>query len=472
MQFVNNIYFDNIQDHILQELHSAQNSVRIAVAWFTDRILFGTLCDLATNGVSVEIVLNDDDINRNNLDFSLLEALGGLVIWAGDAGLPSFTMHHKFCIIDEIVVITGSYNWSKNAQTNHENILVVKGDAKLIEDCLKEFNRLKNQYGEPEPILSTEEEEESIAIGLEAIIARLRMLLLVLPLGDSQELELYLKIFKEKLPSKLPKEWETLDTICTCIAQREYARAVQEIECFLSKFNGISLHAPLLGALRLEIKLLEAEVAALESEKGDIQQLLYRFEAQLQQRLGDLLREIVWLEAMLAEKEARKDSRQAPKADAAKQRYEQLQTQLNTPFLPLLSEPDQQDLKELYRKAVRKCHPDLYNGMDETMKQQAEAILKQLNEAYKTNDLAQVRHLWNLLEQGLLPDVNTELTEEASLQARVLFLKKRKEELERAIQSLKAQQNYVLATTQDWDLYFDTVRPELEARLNQLRKSQ
>ncbi|TAE00475.1 MAG: hypothetical protein EAZ97_05805 [Bacteroidetes bacterium] len=33
-------------------------------------------------------------------------------------------MHNKFCVIDSDIVLTGSYNWTNQAQRNDENITV------------------------------------------------------------------------------------------------------------------------------------------------------------------------------------------------------------------------------------------------------------------------------------------------------------------------------------------------------------
>jgi phosphatidylserine/phosphatidylglycerophosphate/cardiolipin synthase-like enzyme len=51
-------------------------------------------------------------------------------------------MHHKVIIIDEERVITGSYNFSKNAsRRNDENVLMI--DSKdIAAQYLKEFDRI------------------------------------------------------------------------------------------------------------------------------------------------------------------------------------------------------------------------------------------------------------------------------------------------------------------------------------------
>lgn len=39
-------------------------------------------------------------------------------------------MHNKYCIIDEKILITGSYNWTIKATTlNRENILIIEDEA-------------------------------------------------------------------------------------------------------------------------------------------------------------------------------------------------------------------------------------------------------------------------------------------------------------------------------------------------------
>ena len=51
-------------------------------------------------------------------------------------------MHHKFLIIDNSVLITGSFNWTRQAIVgNHEN-LIVTTHAKLVPLYRREFDKL------------------------------------------------------------------------------------------------------------------------------------------------------------------------------------------------------------------------------------------------------------------------------------------------------------------------------------------
>jgi phosphatidylserine/phosphatidylglycerophosphate/cardiolipin synthase-like enzyme len=52
-------------------------------------------------------------------------------------------MHHKVIVIDGETVVTGSYNFSKNAETrNNENLLIIKGNREIAEAYLAEFERV------------------------------------------------------------------------------------------------------------------------------------------------------------------------------------------------------------------------------------------------------------------------------------------------------------------------------------------
>lgn len=92
------------------------------MAWFTDDELFDILIDKANQGVVVSVIVADHSDNEK-LNFDLLNHIPtGEVIKIKNVGYGM--MHQKFCIIDRKIVINGSYNWSKNAKNNHENVIV------------------------------------------------------------------------------------------------------------------------------------------------------------------------------------------------------------------------------------------------------------------------------------------------------------------------------------------------------------
>ena len=139
-------YFEEIEKQIISKISSSQSSVFVAVAWFTNQLLFDSLTDAIKNNVAVKVLILDDILNRNEfgLDFGVLSKLGADVRFTrSDSG----TMHNKFCIIDNMV-ITGSYNWTYHANKNDENILMTDEES-VVNNYRMEFDRL---FGAATPI--------------------------------------------------------------------------------------------------------------------------------------------------------------------------------------------------------------------------------------------------------------------------------------------------------------------------------
>lgn len=136
--------FKGIRKEILKELGQAQTHIRAAVAWFTNRDLFDKLCELASAGRRVELIIIDDFINNGDwgLDFQRFIDLGGHLYY----GDPHHPMHHKFCVIDDHTLFNGSYNWTYYAESkNVENTIKVKGNQPLIQQFIEEFDALREK---------------------------------------------------------------------------------------------------------------------------------------------------------------------------------------------------------------------------------------------------------------------------------------------------------------------------------------
>lgn len=133
----NTAHFEGIQNQILSELNKARVSITVVMAWFTNELLFKKLKERAQQGIDVKLAIYDDGINRKyGLNFDELNLFR--IKKSPKGGL----MHDKFCIIDNQVVITGSYNWTNNAEfRNSENITIQK-DLDQASSYSEEFRRL------------------------------------------------------------------------------------------------------------------------------------------------------------------------------------------------------------------------------------------------------------------------------------------------------------------------------------------
>ncbi len=137
---INEAHFKDIQNRILKALDEAQVSIRVLMAWFTNEKLFQKLIEKHNQSIDVKVAIYDDGINRKHgVDISQLP---NVMIKKGQKG---GLMHNKFAVIDNQVVITGSYNWSDNAEFRNDENITVEYDPKQATSYSVEFRRLTKE---------------------------------------------------------------------------------------------------------------------------------------------------------------------------------------------------------------------------------------------------------------------------------------------------------------------------------------
>ena len=55
-------------------------------------------------------------------------------------------MHNKYAIIDESVIVTGSFNWTSQAISNNQENLLFYQDKNIAEQYTNEYNNLWNTF--------------------------------------------------------------------------------------------------------------------------------------------------------------------------------------------------------------------------------------------------------------------------------------------------------------------------------------
>ena len=134
------VRFSDILQLLQSELSLAETSIKIAVSWFTNYALFKQIKDIAQNGIEINLIINNDSVNNSGycLDFNELLAAG---VHVSLVEYPNL-LHHKFCIIDNKVVINGSYNWTRFSEKNYENITVFRNIDFVTNSFNEEFEKI------------------------------------------------------------------------------------------------------------------------------------------------------------------------------------------------------------------------------------------------------------------------------------------------------------------------------------------
>jgi len=135
-----------------------------------------------------------------------------------------------------------------------------------------------------------------------------------------------------------------------------------------------------------------------------------------------------------------------------------------------INEQDKAELKRLYRKAAKLCHPDMIS--DNNLKQQSTEIMQQLNNAYKKQDLAQIKKILDTLENSLESEIlSDQINDKELLKEKIEKYKEKIANLESEIDDILDDDTYqTIATLEDWDAYFDELKEDLKAEKQMLEK--
>jgi hypothetical protein len=142
---------------------------------------------------------------------------------------------------------------------------------------------------------------------------------------------------------------------------------------------------------------LRDRLAEIEAEHASLKAELRAFQADYMRQVGVIMAQVHDLEARILSVAAERSGDEADR-DAAREageRAERTYAQLRA--VPAAGGPlPTGDLKQLFREAAKRMHPDLVRDADG--RGHAEAFMKRLNDAYRAVDAAAIRDLllqWN-----------------------------------------------------------------------------
>jgi len=133
---------DQVANRILELIGNARESIAFMVFSFTSEDIAHALIERVGAGVLVSGVIEEGQyISSTYSQYDVLR--GGGVDIRLDGNFRN--MHHKMIIIDDEIVITGSYNFSNSAETRNDENIVVIHNGYIAAEFLDEFERVYEQ---------------------------------------------------------------------------------------------------------------------------------------------------------------------------------------------------------------------------------------------------------------------------------------------------------------------------------------
>ena len=457
-------HFEKIQKVIKSEIAKASKSLYIAIAWFTDDELFDLLVQKANEGLIVELIILDDDINSSaGINHEELNNKKGKLWQISNYSRRKPLMHNKFCVIDEQTVINGSYNWTRKARTNHESITVISESPEIALDFYEEFKNIKEKY--------FGKEGDEPVIDISKLSIRLETLKNLIMLEDIDDVNFQLNKLKKVVKhSSAIEEINDVFQIIELVEKKRFAEAVSSISNFTNKYRQLAIYIDSeLFALKLEIKGFELNISSLEDEKTEIEKLLYEFEIRYNRILGKLVLKLLKLKRNFYKKQAETDPDKEKEFEEAEDDYRKFKGDYETSKDKVsfdLSDEEKKELKTKYRKASKMCHPDI---VADEYKEQAEIVFVDLKTAYEQNDLEEVNQILNNLKKGIFSSSSRNISEKDKCVSLREDLVKKRDKIEIELYKLKKDKTYqTMLNIDNWHVYFTERKEQIINEINKL----
>ena len=218
------------------------------------------------------------------------------------------------------------------------------------------------------------------------------------------------------------------------------------------------------------IELLENEISVINAEKGEIERQVYQYQVRYNQELGELLQKLFEKRRDKLKVEAEKEPTKENKYQEAERDYQEFKGEYERssqiPKPAEISEEEQIEMKALFRKACKKCHPD---KLPEDLKEKAEQFFVELKDAYDSNNLQKVKEISEMLESGIFDRSVMDEKEKERLLKIYESLKTSLENLKSEIAGLKESEIFKqIQTITDLNKYFETLKAKLTIELAQI----
>jgi phosphatidylserine/phosphatidylglycerophosphate/cardiolipin synthase-like enzyme len=134
-------------DAVVKEIQQARKEVLVLAYSFTAKPIAQALVEAKLRGVHVEIVLDQSNEKEEHTDLHFFMEQGMAPVIDSHHAIA----HNKVMIIDGRTLVTGSFNFTHQAEAeNAENLLVIKGHPELVHAYRQDFAAHKGHARPPE----------------------------------------------------------------------------------------------------------------------------------------------------------------------------------------------------------------------------------------------------------------------------------------------------------------------------------
>ena len=270
---------------------------------------------------------------------------------------------------------------------------------------------------------------------------------------------------------------DEVKNILSLIENTDFQKVIPLIDTYVQQFTSLIVYEDEeIQGLKLELKILEKQFLLLSCRVEEYHNVINDFNASYHFELGTLIEEVLILREEYYEYKYKKNVEYEYEYFEAKKDFENFHEEFKNQHYETpveLSKKEKKELKRLYKKASRLCHPDI---IEDDKKEKAEDIFKALNAAYQQKDVKKVSEILEQLLTGESFSITSDTVFDRKILKRKIGISREKiKTIKIELESIKLDETFVLVNKiDDLEEYFILKKRELQEEkeniLEQMRK--
>ncbi|XP_053606795.1 mitochondrial cardiolipin hydrolase-like [Plodia interpunctella] len=136
----------NCFDKLISYIEAAKRSINVCMPGIHNQAIQGRLLEvLKTKKIAVRIIIDRTAYNEST-DFFLKELLDAGAEIKCKANERVHRMQHKFCLVDDEILMTGTLNWGNDRSSDHWNYVYITSKRQLVEPVRQSFYQMWNDF--------------------------------------------------------------------------------------------------------------------------------------------------------------------------------------------------------------------------------------------------------------------------------------------------------------------------------------
>ena len=230
---------------------------------------------------------------------------------------------------------------------------------------------------------------------------------------------------------------------------------------------------PVIGALKVELSYQQNELSKKEIIREEHSKLIDLFHARYFSKVGHLIEKLLFLRKEKLRIQVKMNPDLQKLLELAEKEYAdffEYKEQSKDGIIYQLSDAKLKEIKRLYRKASKVCHPD---RVKEQQRAQAEELFNKLQKAYKRNDIKKVRSIATFLEKAGHFDMKIDAYDNVEVvRAQIENILAQIEETEDEITNIEGSSAFQTVDNikEDWNEYFAVIQDNFKAQIGEIEK--